>query len=85
MPLLSVFKAAFRFNQIHGNRRDYRPPCSPLRQEGGLMSCEKCGTTYLVNDIKLFIFCESCGGPLVIGKKVENKESVKIEKERRAT
>ena len=85
MPLLSVLKAAFRFRQTHGDRRDWRPPADlPLEQKGGLMFCDRCGTTYLVNNINLFASCESCGGPLTIEKKVDQKKSAKIGREKRS-
>jgi len=85
MPLLSVLKAAFRFNRTHGDRRNWRPPTDlPLEQKGGLMFCNRCGTTYLIQYVNQFAYCESCGGPLTIDKKVDQKRSAKIGREKRS-
>lgn len=62
MPLLSVLKAALRFNRSHGDRKDYQSPGFPPIQEAGLMVCKGCGTSILFNEAtELFSCCTKCG------------------------
>mgnify|MGYP001576995584 CR=1 FL=1 len=53
MPLFSDLKAAFRFNQSHGDRSDYRPAGNPPIQKGGGGEMEKYFLT--VNAIPLWL------------------------------
>lgn len=76
MPLLSVLRAAFRWN--------LRLPKPVAEEEGGLLFCNKCGITYLVNHINLFASCETCGGPLTTENRLDGKKPARTRKEKRS-
>ena len=63
MPPLSILKAAFRFNRIHGDRENYRSPIFLPIQEPGILVCRECGTSYLINEaVQFSSLCEKYGG-----------------------